>query len=94
MTAGRIARYTVGAFVLWIVGLALGGVVFGGRVGDDVASRIGESLVAQATVGGSHLALVRGRIELDDLAVRKDDLGHLALDVAEIRCELPPLGHR
>src|SRR5262249_52760228 len=39
------------------------------------------------------LALVRGRLVLDNFAVRRDDaIGHLTIDVARIRCELLPMG--
>lgn len=88
----RILGYAVGALALWILVLAVVGPVFGGRIGDRVGQRLADSLVAQVTVERASLALVRGYLELGGLQVRKDDLGHLAIDVAEIRCELPPLG--
>ena len=68
------------------------GVVYGGRAGDRVATRISDSLVAEVTLESSTLALIRGHLVLDGLKVRKDDLGRLAIDVDTIRCELPPLG--
>src|SRR4051812_15990602 len=58
-----------------------------------VEERVGQSLQATATVGDSDLALGRGRLLLDRLSVKRDDVvGHLALDVAQVRCELAPLG--
>jgi hypothetical protein len=57
-----------------------------------VTERVGESLQAQASIGSSDLAMLRGRLTLGALAVRKDDIGKLALDVDDVRCELPPLG--
>lgn len=88
----RILGYAAGAIVLWIVALVILGAVYGGRAGDKLAARVADSLLAQVTVESSSLALVRGHLELEGLKVRKDDLGHLAIDVANVRCDLPPLG--
>ena len=88
----RILGYVVGAAALWLVALVVVGLAYGGRMGDRVARRLGDSLVAQVTVERSSLALVRGHLELEALKVRKDDLGVLALDIGAVRCELPPLG--
>jgi hypothetical protein len=76
----------------WIVAMLVVGAVFADRMADRVTERLGESLQATATVGSSDLAMLRGRLELGALAVRKDDVGKLALDVDDVRCELPPLG--
>jgi hypothetical protein len=92
MTIRRIVKFVLVALALWIAALVLIGVICGGTAGRRVAERIAESLQAEATVESSNLALVRGHLEIEKLAVRKDDLGHLGIDVAEIRCELPPLG--
>ena len=47
----------------------------------------------QIAVASSDLALIRGRLTLDNLAVRRDDLvGHLSIDVTNVRCELAPMG--
>ena len=81
-----------------VVGLALGALVVAGVALEDrtrrgVAGRIAESLHAEATIDRGSLALVRGGLDLDGLAVHRDDaVGHLAIDVAEIHCALPPLG--
>ncbi|HVK82800.1 MAG TPA: hypothetical protein VM513_01770 [Kofleriaceae bacterium] len=93
MSRGRkIAAFVGGAFVSWIVVLVIVGATCGGATGKRVATRVAESLNAEVTIDHTDLALVRGRIELEGMKVRKDDLGHLAIDVADVRCELPPLG--
>jgi len=89
---GKVVRYAVGGLGLWIVVLAIVGVLYGGRAGSRVAARIGDSLAATVTVEDTNLALVRGHLELTGFKVRKDDLGHLAIDIGDIRCDLPPLG--
>lgn len=88
----RFLKILGGVLAVWLAALVVIGVLYGGRAGTRVATRVGESLVAEATIEESNLALIRGHLELDGLKVTKNDLGHLALDVAEIRCELPPLG--
>ncbi|MDX2087225.1 MAG: hypothetical protein SFX73_05220 [Kofleriaceae bacterium] len=93
MSRGRkIAAYAAGAIALWIIALVIFGALYGGTAGNRVAQRIADSLLAEVTVESTDLALVRGRMELTGMKVRKEDLGHLAIDVAEVRCELPPLG--
>jgi len=89
---GKVVRFAVGAAVLWIVVLVIIGVAFSGRVAGRVTDRVGDSLAATVTVESSNLAMVRGHLELTGFKVRKDDIGHLSIDVAEIRCELLPLG--
>jgi hypothetical protein len=77
----------------WIVLLVVLDFALEGAEGRHVEQRVGESLQATAKVGATDLALGRGRLLLDQLSVRRDDVvGHLALDVAEVRCELAPLG--
>ena len=88
----RFLKILGGVVAVWLAALVVIGVLYGGRAGTRVATRVGESLVAEATIEESNLALIRGHLELDGLEVTKNDLGHLALDVATIRCELPPLG--
>jgi len=89
---GKLVRYTLGGLGLWFGVLLLIGIAFGGRVGRRVTERMADSLAATVTVDSSSLAMIRGHVELTGFKVRKDDIGHLAIDVAEIRCELPPLG--
>jgi len=89
----RVALIGAGVFAAWIVVLVILGSVLGDRQAKGTAARLGESLQADATVGDSELALVRGRLLLEKVSVKRDDVvGHLSLDVAEVRCELGPLG--
>lgn len=91
--ARRVALVLAGIVALWLVISVVLGVALGGRTGDRVAARLGESLQAKATVGDASLTVLRGRLELERLAVRREDgIGTLALDVANVRCELLPLG--
>ena len=77
----------------WIILLAVLGPVLAGREQTHVVERVGESLQATASVGTTDLGLVGGSLVLDRLAVRRDDaIGHLALDVDQVRCDLAPLG--
>ena len=77
----------------WAVLLLVLDVALAAREQRHVEERVGESLQATATVGDTDLALGRGRLLLEQLSVRRDDaVGHLALDVAEVRCELAPAG--
>jgi hypothetical protein len=81
------------AAALWLLGLGLAGLVLEGQTRRRIAERIADSLQAEATIDRGDLALVRGSIDLAELAVRRDDLiGHLAITVATLSCELPPLG--
>lgn len=85
--------FLAGLFGLWLVVLAVLGVVYGGDRGHAVARRLGESLRAESTLEESNLALVRGWLALGQLrARREDEVGSLALDVGELHCELPPVG--
>jgi len=89
----RIVGYVAGTVALVLVGLVIAGAALEGRTRRGVAERIAESLQAQATIERGSLALVRGALDLEALAVRRDDaVGHLAIDVADMHCALPPLG--
>lgn len=78
---------------LWGVAMVVTGALLEARTRGRVADRIAETLQADATIARGDLALVRGWIDLDELVVRRDDLiGHLAIAVAHLHCELPPLG--
>jgi hypothetical protein len=93
VSARRIAIAAGIVLVLWVIVLRLLDSTLEARQERHVTERIAEALQAAATVSDTDLALVRGRLEMTGLAVRRDDMvGHLALDVAQIRCELPPLG--
>jgi hypothetical protein len=89
----KLAAIAIGFVMLWLgLLLALDGVL-AGRQATGISSRVAESLHGSGSVDGADLALVRGRLSLEGLRVRRDDpVGHLAIDVAAIDCELPPLG--
>ncbi len=88
----KVGAWVAGIVVGWLVVLAVFGMVYGGRAGDRVAGRVADSLGATVTIEDTNLKMVRGGIVLEGFKARKDDLGHLALDVASIDCDLPPLG--
>ena len=89
----RFAAIALAVVAGWLVLLVVLDVALAGREARHVRDRLGETLHAQASVGDTDLALVRGDLVLDHLAVRRDDpVGHLALDVSQIGCDLPPLG--
>ena len=89
----RVAIIALGVVSVWIGVLLILDVVLGSRQRQNVVDRMTESLHGTTTVGDTDLALVRGRLRIDQLAIRRDDVvGHLAIDVATIRCELGPLG--
>jgi hypothetical protein len=93
MRASRIAKLVAAAAGIWLCGLAILGLVYGGKRGQDIATRVGEALRAESTLGDSDLALVRGALVLEALrAVRDDEVGRLTLEIRELRCELLPLG--
>ena len=78
---------------LWLVALLVLNIALIGRTERRVAERLGDSLQATATIERGDLALIRGRMDLDGLAIRRDDVvGHLAIAAGSVRCELPPLG--
>ncbi len=89
----RIAIVVVAAVTLWCVALLVLDATLADRQAETTAARLGESLQATATIGHADLALVRGGLDLHALALHRDDLiGRLAIDVANIHCDLPPLG--
>jgi hypothetical protein len=89
----RVVLIVAGVIAAWLVVLVVLGLVYGERTARGVAGRFGESLQGTATFGDADLALVRGGLSLERLRVRRDDvLGKLSLDVADLRCDLPPLG--
>ena len=88
----KVARIAVGVIALWIVFLLVFGAAYGGRAGERVAKRIGDSMLATATVDDARLSMLRGWLELDGLHVRKDDLGLLSIDVGHVDCDLLPMG--
>jgi hypothetical protein len=89
----RLAVGGLTVIAVWAIGLLILDVVVTARTSTSTAQRVGESLQGNATIGEVDVALIRGRLELERLAVHRDDaIGHLALDVADVDCELAPLG--
>jgi hypothetical protein len=90
----RIAAFAAGGLVLWFVLLLVLGPIFAGHTRDRIVTRLGDSLQASSvSIGDADLGLVRGRLTLDHLLAKRDDvIGHLSLDVTSVRCELLPLG--
>lgn len=89
----RIVGVVLVLAVLWLLALAITSLALEGRTRRGVATRVSESLQADATIAEGDLALIRGRMQLTQLAVRRDDVvGHLGLTVADLTCTLPPLG--
>ena len=89
----RTALVATAVLVLWIAALCVLDPMLAGRQADNTSQHLTESLQATTTVGDTDLALVRGRLRIDQLAVRRDDvIGHLSIDVDDVRCELGPFG--
>jgi hypothetical protein len=91
--AKRIVGYAVAAIAVVGAAEVVAGFALEGGTRRGVAERIAESLRAEAAIERGSLSLVRGALDLEALTVRRDDVvGHLAIGVAAIHCELPPLG--
>jgi hypothetical protein len=89
----RLAVAALALVVAWLVALVIIGSIAGRDQPAKIAARLGESLQGSATVAGVDLALVRGELAIEGLAVHRDDaVGHLTLDVPDVRCELVPFG--
>lgn len=89
----RTIGYTAATLALVPGALVVTGMALEGRTRRGIAERIAESLHADAAIERGSLALVRGRLDLEALAVHRDDaVGHLAITVDDLRCDLPPLG--
>jgi len=89
----RLAIATAVGLVAWLGVLLILGYVLGSRQERGTKERLAESLHATTSIETSDLALIRGRWQFEQLAVRRDDAaGHLSIDVAQVRCELGPFG--
>jgi hypothetical protein len=89
----RVVLIVAGVAFAWLVLLLVLGVLHRERTARGVADRLGDSLQGTATFADGDLALVRGGLSLERLAVQRDDaIGQLSLEVAGVRCDLPPLG--
>lgn len=93
MTVRRVLLVAGAVLALWLLVLVILSFAMDGRQERQTRERLAESLQATVTIGDMDLALVRGRLTIDGLAIRRDDVvGHLAIDVDSVRCELVPLG--
>jgi hypothetical protein len=89
----RIASYAVALAALWLGGLVIADVALEDRIRQAVADRLADAVQGDSTIARGDLALVRGSLELADLAVRRDDpAGHLVFTMGSFRCDLLPLG--
>lgn len=89
----RVVIGIVIAAASWLAVLVVLGFALASSTGAGLAKRLGASLGATATVGDTSLGLVRGALEIEQLAVRRrDTIGEVSLDVARLSCDLPPLG--
>lgn len=89
----RVVLVGGGLLVAWFTLLVILGVTLTGRQERHTRERLAESLQSTVTLGDLDLALVRGHMTIDALSIKRDDtIGHLAIDVAGVRCELAPLG--
>jgi len=78
---------------VWLLLLVILGYALSGRQERHTRDRLAESMESKVTLGGIDLALVRGRLSIDKLSIKRDDpIGHMAIDVKGVRCELAPLG--
>jgi hypothetical protein len=88
-----MANYVLALLALWLVALVVMNAALADRTSGRIAERLADSLEAKATIDDAQLALVRGHLDLEGLALRRDDLiGHLAISAGSVHCELPPLG--
>lgn len=89
----RVARVAAAVVAIWLALLLVLDAIYGRKLGRSIGERLAESLQGTAEIERSDLALVRGHLDLAGLSVMRDDLvGHLALKVDDVRCELAPLG--
>jgi hypothetical protein len=89
----RVVQIVAGVVAAWIAVLLVLGETHGGRTARKVSERLGDSLQGTATFADADLALVRGGLSLERLTVKRDDaVGKLSLEVADVSCDLPPLG--
>jgi hypothetical protein len=89
----RVVLVGGGLLVAWFTLLVILSVTLTGRQERHTKQRLADSLQSTVTLGDLDLALVRGHMTIDALSIKRDDaIGHLAIDVAGVRCELAPLG--
>ncbi len=91
--ARRVIAIIVAVIAVWFLTLLILGWAITSHQEASTKQRIGNSLEASVTLDDLDLALIRGHLVIDNLAVtRRDAVGHLALSVKAVRCDLRPLG--
>lgn len=91
--ARRVVLFVAVVVAVWLAVLVVLGFTHAARTGRQVADRFGDTLQGASTFRDAELSLVRGALDLEGLAVRREDaLGKLSLDIAGVSCDLPPLG--
>lgn len=89
----RVLVIGAGVLAVWVALLVVLGVALSSRQERKTRERLSESLQADVAIGDVNLALVRGRLSIDRLSIKRDDvIGHMRIDVDGVRCELAPLG--
>jgi hypothetical protein len=89
----RVALVCAAVMAGWLLLLVILGAAISSSQQSSTKERIAESLHANVTLGTFELALIRGHLLIESLSVRRTEpIGHLALDVGSVRCDLPPLG--
>src|SRR5262245_39732295 len=89
----RVVQLVAGVIAAWIIVLVVLGYTHGERTARGVADRFGDSVQGTATFADADLSLVRGGLDLRRLAIRREDaIGKLTLEIADVSCDLPPLG--
>lgn len=86
----KLVKIVAGLFAAWLVLLVIIGLAGGRSMEKRVIARVGEPLQATVTIDKTELALIRGFLDLKKLAVKRDD--QIAIDIDEVRCDLPILG--
>ena len=77
---------------LWLVACLVIGHIARDRMRARMTERLGAPLKATTTMDDLDLALVRGHLDMTKLALKRDDGGHLSIEVPEVSCDLPPFG--
>jgi hypothetical protein len=78
--------------VVYVLGLVAMGFALRGCVTDRVAERLSLALDADVSIGDSSLSLLRGNLELEDVAVHRDHAGAVDIAIDRIDVDLAPLG--
>ena len=80
------------AAATWTAALVVAGFAARGCVGERMRARLADSLDADVRLDGVDVALVRGDVELDGLAIARDHDGRLRVAVDRIDAGIAPLG--